>query len=133
MAALMTRTEYLGVPAELIGRALSGRLTVGDNDRETVPDFFVPHAHHATFPSVTHGLWFYAQMVRWSDMQHTEEHARLARGCFRPDLYRTALSTLAPDLPASDARPLARSDFFDGQGFDPADLKGYIASQRPYA
>jgi ABC-type nitrate/sulfonate/bicarbonate transport system substrate-binding protein len=133
IAALLARTEYLGVPAELIGRALSGRMTVGDTDRETVPDFFVPHAHHATFPWVTHGLWFYAQMVRWSDVQHTEENARLASGCFRPDLYRTALGSLAPDLPKSDTRPLTRSDFFDGHGFDPADLKGYIASQRPYA
>lgn len=133
IAALMARSEYLGVPADLIGRALSGRLTVEEDDRETVEDFFVPHAHHATFPCVTHGLWFYAQMVRWSDVQHTEENARLARGCFRPDLYRTAVGSLAPDLPANDGRPLGRSEFFDGRGFDPADLKGYIASQRPYA
>lgn len=133
IAELLSRSEYLGLPAELISRALSGRMIVGDNDRETVPDFFVPHAHHATFPCVTHGLWFYAQMVRWSDVQHTDENARLARACFRPDLYRTALGSLAPDLPVSDGRALTRSDFFDDRGFDPADLKGYIASQRPYA
>jgi ABC-type nitrate/sulfonate/bicarbonate transport system substrate-binding protein len=132
-AALLSRSDYLGLSTEIVGRALSGELTTGDGSFVTVPHFFEPHAGHATLPRVAHGLWFYAQMVRWSDVQHTDENARLAQGCFRPDLYRKALGSLVPDLPKADGRPLGRSDFFDGRGFDPADLKGYIASQRPYA
>ena len=106
----------LNVPAGLIGRALSDAI---------VPEFFEPHAHDATYPRPTHGLWFYSQMVRWGDVQHTTQNAELAQSTFRPDLYRAALGT--PELPPGVV------EFFDGHPFDPADLNGYIASQRPYA
>jgi two-component system, oxyanion-binding sensor len=132
-AALLARSDYLGLPAELIRRGLTGMLTTGETDTAFVPEFFVPYAHHATLPSVTHGLWFYAQMVRWGHVHHTPENAELARNSFRPDLYRTAISQLAGDLPVSSGDRLGPSAFFDGKGFDPADLQDYIASQRPYA
>jgi NitT/TauT family transport system ATP-binding protein len=115
-AALLARPEYLGVPAELIGRALAGSI---------VPEFFVPAAHHATYPCPTHALWFYSQMVRWGDVRHTARNAELVEGTFRPDLYRAALGV-------SEFQP-GVVEFFDGHAFDPADLVGYIASQRPYA
>ena len=124
-AALLARPDYLGLPAELIGRALSGRLVAGGNDPADVPEFFVPNAHHATYPRPTHGLWFYSQMVRWGDVQHNDRNAELARRTFRPDLYREALGTPEP-APAA-------VEFFDGRTFNPDDLNGYIASQRPYA
>jgi ABC-type nitrate/sulfonate/bicarbonate transport system substrate-binding protein len=124
-AALLAPSDYLGVPAELIGRALSGRMVAGGNDVVAVPEFFVPHAHHATYPRPTHGLWFYSQMVRWGDVQHNERNAELARRTFRPDLYRSALG--APEQISGAV------EFFDGRTFNPDDLNGYIASQRPYA
>jgi ABC-type nitrate/sulfonate/bicarbonate transport system substrate-binding protein len=124
-AAQLSRTDYLGVPAELIGRALSGRIVTGGNARATVPEFFEPHAHHATYPNPTHGLWLYSQMVRWGDVQHNERNAALAKSSFRPDLYTQALGL--PDLPPGVV------DFFDGKPFDADDLNGYIAGQRPYA
>lgn len=124
-AMLMARPDYLAVPAELVGRALSGRMVAGGIERVDVPEFFVPHAHRATSPCPTHGLWFYSQMVRWGDVEHSDRNAELAKGTFRPDLYRQAL-----DLPEA---ALAVVEFFDGGVFDPEDLNGYIASQRPYA
>jgi len=124
-AALLARPDYLGAPAELIGRALSGRLVVGGNESVVVPEVFVPNAHDATYPRPTHALWFYSQMVRWGDVQHNERNAELARGTYRPDLYREALSAAEPA--SGDV------EFFDGRTFDPDDLNGYIASQRPYA
>jgi NitT/TauT family transport system ATP-binding protein len=127
-ATILAKTDYLGLPAELIGRGLSGDLIVGGTERTIVPEFFVPHAHDATYPHKTHALWLYSQMVRWGHVQHTEGKAEMARDCFRPDLYRLAIGDLAGAAP-----PEAVLDFFDGKAFDPADLNGYIASQRPYA
>ena len=98
-----------------------------------VPDFFLPHAHAATFPSASHALWFYTQMVRWGHVPHNAANADLARRSFRPDLYRAAVAPLGASLPQADAPALGPDAFFDGRGFDPADLGGYIASQRPYA
>lgn len=133
IAGLLARSDYLGLPPELISRALSGRLVTGEGSSTTIADFFVPHAHDATLPHISHGLWFYSQMVRWGDVQHTPENAELARASFRPDLFRKAIGPLVDEVPQNGTGPLAPSAFFDEKGFDPNDLAGYIASQRPYA
>lgn len=132
-ARLLSLPSYLGVPADILSAALSGRLALGRSARIDVPEFFVPFAHHASFPWPTHALWFYSQMVRWGDVAHTAANAALARATYRPDIYRAAMATLGAELPAGDDRALGPAEFFDGRGFDPAELDAYIASQRPYA
>ena len=131
-ASLLAQPRYLNLPAMKIGHGLSGRLDVGAGAMVAVEDFFVPAAHHATFPSATYAMWFYSQMVRWADVAHTAANVDRARASFRPDLYRSALGTLAADLPPDDS-PLGPSSFFDAKPFDPTDVAVYIASQRPYA
>jgi NitT/TauT family transport system ATP-binding protein len=130
-ARLLSQPNYLGVPATESSRALSGQFDVGRGTAVEIDDFFVPVAHHATFPAVTHAMWFYSQMVRWGDVAHTAENVARARASARPDLYRAALQDLA-DLPDADAWPLGSASFFDGKAFDPEDVGGYITSQRPY-
>lgn len=127
-AMILAKADYLELPAELIGRAFSGDIVAGGTERTIVPEFFVPYAHDATYPHPAHALWLYSQMVRWGHVQHTDRNAGLARDSFRPDLYRQAIGEMAPGLPAEGTL-----DFFDGNAFDPTDLNGYIASQRPYA
>jgi NitT/TauT family transport system ATP-binding protein len=95
-----------------------------------VPDFFTPHARSATFPWMTHALWFYAQMVRWGDVAHTPDNVRRAAGTYRPDLYRAAIAPFGAALPTTDSKVLGPDVFFDGQPFDPARLDEYIAAQR---
>ena len=130
-AALLANPHYLGVPAALVKPALIGRIDVGRATTMQVAEFFVPLAHRATFPSVTHAMWFYTQMVRWGDVAHTAEHVALARSSFRPGLYRAALRDIA-EMPEADAWPLEAASFFDDRSFDPENVDGYIASQRPY-
>jgi two-component system, oxyanion-binding sensor len=132
-ATILAHPQYLGYPADLIERALSGQLMTGEDDGVSVPDFYVSHGHHATLPRPVHALWFYAQMVRWGHVQHVPKHAELARDTFAPGIYRTALASLAGELPATEDDQLDGSTFFDGRAFDANDLPGYIASQRPYA
>ena len=107
-------------------------------------DFFIPHSRAATFPWESHALWFYSQMVRWGQVAHTMDNARISRGTYRPDMYRAALAPLGASIPAANAKvegALERSSgvgsstggltlgpdgFFDGTVFDPDDLDGYI-------
>jgi NitT/TauT family transport system ATP-binding protein len=132
-AVILARPQYLGCPADLIDRALSGRLIAAEDDPVLVSDFYVPHAHHATLPRPVHALWFYAQMVRWGHVHHVPKHAALAQNTFAPAIYRKAVASLAGDLPAADDDRLDGAAFFDGRAFDTTDLSGYIASQAPYA
>jgi ABC-type nitrate/sulfonate/bicarbonate transport system substrate-binding protein len=145
LAAILARPDRVGAPAELIRRALSGRLVRGPGEAAApVEDFLVFHDHAASFPWQSHALWLYSQMVRWGQVAHTAANAAAARATYRPDIYRRALGPVGADLPAASAkvegaltRPtpvaslsgrlvLGPDGFFDGRLFDPDDLDGYL-------
>lgn len=147
LTALMAQPGFLGQPAAIQMRALTGRLDPGNGETRYVEDFFLPFDKAANFPWKSHALWFYTQMVRWGDVVHSEANARIARDCYRPDLYRAALKPLGVALPGANAKvegaltaatpvgsagaslTLGPDGFFDGRVFDPDALDGYIAAQ----
>lgn len=148
LARILAEKIYVGRPREWLLPALEGELPDGSGDTKAVADFFVPFAKAATFPWKSHALWFYSQMVRWGQIQHNAEHARIARETYRPDLYRAALKPLGIALPVANAKvegaltaatPVGSSGaslvlgpdgFFDGGLFDPDKLDSYIESQK---
>ncbi len=91
LASLLSGPAYVNCPAEWLMPALSGKIEMPDGESVPVPDFFVPHAKAATFPWKSHALWFYSQMVRWSQVQASKANEAIARDTYRPDLYRAAL------------------------------------------
>lgn len=145
-ARIMSDRRYLDLPETIVERAMAGRLRTG-HGQTTIADFFVPHASAANFPWQSHALWYYTQMVRWGEVTASATRADLARACFRPDIYRAALSGIGVDVPAMDLKsdgihatpytvPGARGDiamgpnaFFDGGVFDPARIDAYLARQ----
>jgi len=148
LVQILAEKAYVGRPSKWLLPALQGKLPDGDGGVKTVSDFFVPFAKAATFPWKSHALWFYSQMVRWGQVQHTTEHAHIARETYRPDIYRAALKPLGVALPVANAKvegaltsatPVGSSGaslvlgpdgFFDGSLFDPDKLNSYIASQK---
>lgn len=148
LARILAEKIYVAQPIEWMLPALQGRLPVGGERTVAVSDFFVPFAKAATFPWKSHALWFYSQMVRWGQVQHSAEHAKIARETYRPDLYRVALKPSGIALPVANAKvegaltaptPVGSSGaslvlgpdgFFDGGLFDPDKLDAYIASQK---
>ncbi len=146
LAALLATPTYVGRPAENLLPALTGRLSIGAGQVQTVKDFFVPSAKAATFPWRSHALWFYTQMVRWGHIEHTPGHQHIAADTYRPDLYRSALKTLGVALPSANSKvegalatetpvgstgtlTLGPDGFFDGSLFDPDRVDAYIESQ----
>jgi len=87
-------------------------------------------------------------MVRWGHVAHTPGNLAIARDCYRPDLYRSALKPLGVALPGANAKVegalkaatavgatgaglvLGPDGFFDGQIFDPDEINTYIARQK---
>ncbi len=148
VAQILAAPDYLDQPADILMYGLSGKLMLARGEMVEVDDFFIPHARAATFPWQSHALWFYSQMVRWGQLGHTAENARIAAECYRPDLYRAALSPLGVPVPAANAKvegalgestpvgvtkgtlSLGPDGFFDGQVFDPDDLDRYIIAQK---
>ena len=116
LAQLLAQPRYVGAPAELLRRGLESTLVLRPGTQaERIPDFYVPAAGAATFPWVSHAVWYYAQMVRWRQIEFSSEHVAAARTTYRPDLYRAALNQLASDIPTADVQV---DRFFDGATFE---------------
>lgn len=148
IAALLARPEHIGQPAELIMRALSGRLVLRKAATETrFEDFLVLHREAANFPWRSQAMWLYSQMVRWGHAPLSTEGFAAAAAVFRPDIYRAALAGTDAILPGASAKvegsiaqPLGVSTasgrlimgpdrFFDGRLFDPDQALDYVAQQ----
>jgi len=114
---MLAEPRFVGTPADILLRGLSNRLRLHpDGELQELRHFYVPSSQAATFPWVSHALWFYSQMVRWNQIAFDESHVAQVRATYRPDLYRLAVST---DAPATDTKIEV---FFDGSRFDPNDL-----------
>lgn len=148
LAQLLSSSSYLARSAEWMEPALSGRVRVDAETTVVVDDFFIPFDKAATFPWKSHALWFYSQMVRWGQVEHTSANVAVARETYRPDLYRAALKPLGIALPVANAKvegalksatpvgsagaslTLGPDGFFDGGLFDPDQIDAYISGQR---
>lgn len=147
LADMLASPAYVGVDRALILRALSGDLVAAKGAvPQHVPDFIVFNRQAANFPWVSQAVWIYTQMVRWGQTKASPDAQAIARGCFRPDIYRDALrsSGLPVSLPTTNAKvegslrgetsvgssdgrlTLGPNQFFDGHIFDPDDAAGYL-------
>ena len=122
-AKLLAQPGYLNQPPEIIERGLSGRIARAPDEVVEVADFFLPHAGAANLPDPSDALWYYSQMVRWSDLTPTPATAEIAAASYRPEIYRAAIAPLGAAVP-----PPVRGQFFDGIPFDPASLDAYVGA-----
>ncbi|MET2828491.1 CmpA/NrtA family ABC transporter substrate-binding protein [Mesorhizobium shangrilense] len=148
LADVMAQPGFLGLPPAVQIPILTGHLQLGGGAERSIDDFFLPFDKAANFPWKSHALWFYTQMVRWGHVAHTPENFAIARNCYRPDLYRSALKPLGVAFPGANAKVegalrvatavgatgaglvLGPDGFFDGQIFDPDEIDAYIARQK---
>lgn len=135
---ILQRPEYLGLPAEILDRALAGHLIPTRNGREIeVPGFLEFFAGCATFPWKSQAAWIGAQLAARMGLERAEAMGK-AKTVFRTDLYRLHLRSTGAEMPGASekvegavsaetaaasesGRLVLRPDaFFDGRIFDPA-------------
>jgi two-component system, oxyanion-binding sensor len=144
LAQILSRDDYLRVPADIVRLGLSGR--VKDAEAED-PDFLIFEKKAATFPWISHALWFYSQMAAAGFVTHSAKSAGIAARAYRPDLYRRAVASLGIPLPGANSKvegalaeetavgatgaglTLGPDGFFDGRMFDPDELDAYISAK----
>lgn len=136
-AEILSRSEYLNVSAEVIERALTGRLVISPRgDTRSVDRYLTFTEHAASFPWRSQAVWIAAQMAARMGLDR-DAATKAAREVFRSDLYRANLRDLGVELPGASERLegatsaltpapaesghliLAPDCFFDGQIFDP--------------
>lgn len=123
LAHLLSHTEFLGLPAETLGRILQGRL---DTTQAGLPrenrDFLVLHRDGASRPDARHAAWIYAQMVRAGQTAFSAAGAAEAGAVYRADIYDAALGT-AP-VSSGPAGDPVNTRF--GEPFTPDDVEDYL-------
>ena len=137
---ILAQPQYLDLPAEIIDRSLSGRLTISPRgDQRDVPGFVEFFDGAATFPWRSQAGWIARQLAARAGLDPVASVAA-AQQVFRTDLYRNALRDLGADLPGASSKLegalvaetavasesgglfLPRDGFFDGRVFDPSTL-----------
>lgn len=137
-AEMLSRPGALGLPADLIERALGGRFVTGTPGAGAahVPGFVAFHDGAAAFPWRSQGAWIAHRLALRHGLDQGPAQAA-GRRVFRSDLYRRFAGGLAVDLPGASskaegalARPTAVASrrgtltlpedaFFDGTIFEP--------------
>lgn len=145
LTALLSDDRYVGQNVDRIRPSLGRRLQAPNGDLVAVEGFLNFASKAATFPWISHALWFFTQMVRWQQATFSDEAVAAARSTYRPDLYRAALEPLGIEMPSANSKVegalatetpagspsgslrLGPDAFFDGKMFDPDNLESYLA------
>jgi NitT/TauT family transport system ATP-binding protein len=125
LARLLAAPGHVDAPEAIIRRCLTGELVRRrGGPADAIADYLVFDRQGPDFPLASHGLWIYAQMVRWGHAALSDAAIATVRASFRPDLAAAALGRQAPD-----EAPVALPDLgrLDGHPFDPHDIAGYLA------
>ncbi|MGR3465636.1 CmpA/NrtA family ABC transporter substrate-binding protein [Limimaricola sp.] len=126
---LLARPQYLDVPAEIVDRALSGRLTLsGRGEIREVAGLVEFHGPGFGVPWPGQAAWLGRRMAARAGRDPLAADDA-ARRVFRPDLHRRMLAGVGPSGAPGADRPMASGDdpltlrgdrFFDGRIFDPS-------------
>ena len=92
IAATLARPEFVGVPEEILKRALAGQLDCGNGVTRHVHDFFIFHGDGVNEPVSKQAAWA-LQLVRDSGLcpVPAQFNFALGRKIYRADLYHQAL------------------------------------------
>jgi ABC-type nitrate/sulfonate/bicarbonate transport system substrate-binding protein len=92
ISAALARPEFVGVPAEILRRGLSGKFDFGREGVQALPDFCVFHGNGANEPAGDKAAWA-LELVRASGLCATSSvlDFNLARRVFRADIFDQAV------------------------------------------
>jgi NitT/TauT family transport system ATP-binding protein len=107
LAALLAEPAHVGVPADIIERALSGHLKVDpDGLWSTIPGYFTLPDGHALAPQPGHGLWYADAMLQWQQADDPIALRDAVAATWRPDLTARALGLAATPVTDPVATPV---------------------------
>jgi hypothetical protein len=81
--------------------AITGEyIVVKNKEKVKAPGILIFNRIMANFPWLSHAQWICSQMHRWGWIPENINHHDLITQCYRPDIYRAALSDIT--LPDDD-------------------------------
>lgn len=121
LAHLLSREEYIGIPAEVIAPRLLGRYDDGRGRRWHDARALKFHDEgRVNFPYLSDGMWFMTQHRRWGLLGRDPDYAGVAQQVHHCELYREAASRLGVALPSTAMRTSRLIDGVTWDGREPA-------------
>jgi NitT/TauT family transport system ATP-binding protein len=113
----------------MVRSALEGTLRVSMHAApRTAPSYLLVGRDGAARPEPRHAAWLYAQMVRWRQATLSDEVLAAAVGCFRPDLFDSAIGEHRGEAAGPPPDGIGA---FAGPAFNPDDISGYLKACAP--
>jgi len=127
LAEALADPRYIAAPVNIIRHVLAGEFSLdAKGNRRVIPDYFKFHRDFANYPKPGHALWIYSQMIRWGQVEFSENGMKAAANAYRPELYRAALGTGPAEADIGFEGQLGDDRFMDGHVFDPAAMRAYV-------
>lgn len=144
IAEILAKQEYIGVPAHIILRSLSGEVI--NTSKRTNPDYNVFHRYLANFPWCSHAVWILTQMYRWGQLEEPINFRQTAESIYKPQIFRKVATQLGINCPDFYYKTEGNHDgfwslksgknqiqmgsdmFMDGKQFDPDKAIEYLGS-----
>lgn len=130
LSEILASPRYITAPQDIIRRVLAGEFSLDAfGNRRLIRDYFVFHRQAANYPQTNQALWIYSQMIRWGQVELSQENLERAQSAYRADLYRAALGPAVQGYETPSPLPGTSPDdrFMDGRIFDPSRMAEYVA------
>lgn len=130
IAQILSDEEFLGIDSRIIKNSLLGKLP--GLARDGSDDYLIFDPKRVCEPRPEHALWFYAQMVRWGQVDYSAKMAEQAKNTYITTYFSP--SQVEANDQSSEAEEngvMSSRDghlrLFDGVIFDADDIPGYLA------
>ncbi|MGQ0457896.1 MAG: CmpA/NrtA family ABC transporter substrate-binding protein [Hyphomicrobium sp.] len=126
-AKMLALPRYIGIPEDILRRALTDKLQRGDEFTVPLPpETVIFNRRGANFPWTSHATWILTQMIRWGQVRAPFNIGEAARRVYRPDVYRRAVANLGVAAPAEDIKREGDGAFFGAETFNPRTPISYL-------
>ena len=114
---LLSKSQYVGADAEVIGNSMTGTFEYEKGDKRPLPDFNVFFKYYATYPFYSDAIWYLTQMRRWGQITETKPdswYLETARKVYLPEVYMAAAKALIGEGKIKEVDVPMKSDGFKG-------------------
>ncbi len=114
---LLSKSNYVGADAEVIGNSMTGTFEYEKGDKRPLPDFNVFFRYYANYPFYSDAIWYLTQMRRWGQITKSKPDSwyfETAKKVYRPDIFMQAAQALIAEGKAHESDFPVHSDGFRG-------------------
>ncbi|MFN0020815.1 MAG: CmpA/NrtA family ABC transporter substrate-binding protein [Pirellulaceae bacterium] len=122
---IVSKTNYINCPPEIILGRLQGKYDYGDGRTKQDSHYMIFSERNCNYPQLKYATWFLTQFRRWGMVGKGVDYEGIAKQVMRPDIYEEAMKEISYKHGGASSEP---EKFFDGITFDSAKAEEYATS-----